>query len=288
MTQEAVRFEEGEFGTRATLLAPWSSSAHQEIMRVRPNELELNASKGWRGRDIEFIQDYEWLSSFVIIDMKIENISPVMSLKKLIILNIVTYCNTKLDFGVFNYLSHCALEWRSGAESLFDCSTLTDLFINRYKGKSSSPFGRLENLESLAILNSSITELQGLSELHRLRSLRIAGLRSLKSIEGIEGLFRLESFEMQTCRSVRSLSPLSGLTNLIEVNVSNNGELDSLAPLRGLPHLRTVLFYESTNIADGDLRAIFDHPTVSKVSFQNRRHYSQSVFEKGVWSWPAP
>jgi hypothetical protein len=274
MTREVVRFEEGEFGTRATLIAPWSSSAHQEIMRVRPNELELNTSKGWCGRDIEFIQSYGWLLSFIIIDMKIENISPLMSLRNLIKLDVLTYCNTKLDFTVFSDLRHCALEWRSGAESLFDCITLTDLFVNRYKGKSSSPFGRLLNLETLAILNSSIAELQGLCKLHHLRSLRIAGLRSLKSIEGIENLCRLESFEMQTCRSVKSLSPLSGLTNLIEVNVSNNGELDSLVPLRGLPHLSSVLFYESTNIADGDLRAIFEHPNISKVSFQNRRHYS--------------
>lgn len=274
MTRDDVRFEEGQFGTRAILLGPWSSSAHQEIMRARPSELELNSSKGWRGRDIEFVRRYEWLSSFIIIDMNIENISPIMSLRNLINLKVVTYCGTKLDFSVFNALEHCALEWRSGAESVFDCSSLTDLFVNRYKGKSSSPFGKLKKLESLAILNSSITELQGISELHHLRSLRIAGLRSLKSIEGIEGLFRLESLEMEVCRSVQSLSPLSGLTSLIEVNVSNNGKLDSLAPLGGLPHLRTVLFYESTNIADGDLRMIFDHPKVSNVSFQNRRHYS--------------
>jgi hypothetical protein len=274
MTHDAIRFEEGEFGTRGILTAPWSSDAHEEIMRVRPDELELNTSKGWFGSDLGFVKNYEWIRSFIIIDMKISDISPVMNLRNLTNLKIVTYCRTKLNFSLFPNLKKCALEWRSGAESLFDCVALTHLFVNRYKGKSSLPFGRLANLESLAILNSSITELHGLAELHHLRSLRLGGLRSLKSLDGIEGLCRLESFEMQTCRSVKSLSPLSGLTALVEVNVSDNGQLDSLAPLRRLPHLRTVLFYESTDVVDGDLRTIFENPAISKVSFQNRRHYS--------------
>lgn len=100
-----IKFEEGKFGTRAILASPWSESTHDQIMRFRPNELELNTSKGWFGSGIEFVSNYGWLKSIIIIDMKIDNISPVMKLVNLVNLDVVTYCKTKLDFSKFPNLS---------------------------------------------------------------------------------------------------------------------------------------------------------------------------------------
>lgn len=281
MMRDKIRLEKGELGTRATFTAPWSPDSHKEMMRIKPQELELNSSNGWFGRDIDFVKDYIWLKSFTIIDMKIDDISPIMLLKNLSTIKIVTYCNTKLDFNEFPFLQKCALEWRKGADSIFDCTGLVNLFLNRYKGKSSAPFANLTRLGTLGILNASITELHHLSKLHRLRSLRVGVLRSLKSLDGLQGLSRLESFTMTSCRSVTTLAPLYGLKSLVEINVSNNGELDSISPLAALPNLRTLLFYERTNIVDGDLRAIFANPAISKIAFQNRRHYSHMHEEFG-------
>lgn len=33
-----VRFEDGEFGARAVIIAPWSAALHEEILRRRPEE----------------------------------------------------------------------------------------------------------------------------------------------------------------------------------------------------------------------------------------------------------
>jgi hypothetical protein len=66
------------------------------------------------------------------------------------------------------------LEWRPKAASLFDCATLKKLFVNRYKGRDVSDFGRLVSLESLAILNAPIANLHGFKPLEELRSLRLA------------------------------------------------------------------------------------------------------------------
>jgi Leucine-rich repeat (LRR) protein len=281
MNHTPIKLETSGFGKRGILTTPWSPAAHEEIMRLKPDELELNTSKGWFGRDIEFIKDYEWLKSFTIIDMKIDNISPILSLSRLRELSIVTYCNTKMDFSCFPYLQKCGMEWRTGSESIFDCVGLTELFLNRYTGKSSAPFANLRKLEKLGILNASIAELRFLSSLQELRSLRLAVLRSLTSLEGLEHLSRLESFTLTSCRSVKSLAPLYGLTSLVDINVSNNGEIDTLAPLAALPNLQTLLFYERTNIVDGDLRAIFANPAITKIAFQNRRHYTHKHTDFG-------
>lgn len=281
MMKNPIRLEKSEFGTRAILTTCWSKSAHEEIIKIKPDELELNTSKGWWGRDISFLQDYQWLKSFIIIDMGIDDISPIHYLKKLQNIDIVTYCKTNIDFSYFDYLYSCGIEWRNGCDSIFECKNLTDLFLNRYKGKSSAPFGNLTRLKKLGILNASLSELYHFSNLNRLSSLRIGVLRSLKSLDGLEALSQLKSFTMTSCRSVTTLAPLYDLKSLIEINVSNNGELDTIKPLAALPNLRSLLFYEKTNIVDGDLQAIFENPVISKIAFQNRRHYSHKCEEFG-------
>jgi hypothetical protein len=42
------------------------------------------------------------------------------------------------------------------------------------------------------------------------------------------------------------------------------------------------LFYESTNIVDGDLSPLTRQKNLSSVSFQDRRHYSHKRLEFGV------
>jgi Domain of unknown function (DUF5076) len=120
--------------------------------------------------------------------------------------------------------------------------------------------------------------------------LRLGNLRLLRSLEGVENLLKLQRLEIQTCRAIRSLKSLSYLEGLEVLNISNDGELDSLTPLKELPNLHTVLFYESTNIVDGDLSPIFLNRNVSLVAFQNRRHYShkREDFATRVQEWSMP
>lgn len=274
MKANGVDFEDGEFGKRAVLTSPWSTKAHHEILRKKPEELELNTSKGWSGDQINFLADFDWLKSIIIIDLKIRDVGPIHALSNLLNLEVITYCKSGIHFSSFPSLQSCALEWRPKAQSIFDCATLRKLFLNRYSGKSSEPFGQLLGLEDLTILNSPVSEIHNLGGLRHLQSLRLGNLRLLPSLEGLERLHNLKYLEVQSCRSIRSLEPLSNLENLEILNISNNKELDSLSPLKGLPNLHTVLFYESTNIVDGDLNPIFLNKNVSLVAFQNRRHYS--------------
>jgi hypothetical protein len=127
-----IVFEKSEYGTRAILTAPITNAAKKAIFRARPEELELNTAKGWYGEDIEFVSSFPWLQSFLITHMRIDNIDPVHSLKNLINLKIMTYCNTAIEFSAFPKLKRCVLEWRPRARSLFDCRTLEHLFVNRY------------------------------------------------------------------------------------------------------------------------------------------------------------
>jgi hypothetical protein len=257
------------------LNSTWTDELAEYLAVNEVVELELNQAKGWKGEELSFLALLPNLLSFEIFDFNIREIEPIHRLHKLRRLGVTTYCSTKIDFSAFPELASCALEWRAKAASLFECTTLTELFINRYSGKDTALFGKLANLESLAILNAPLENLQGLRNLTKLRSLRLANLKRLASLEGIEGLTNLEDLEIHTCRAIGSISEVGSLLRLKKLNLNNDGDIESLKPLENLNGLETVVFYESTNIVDGDLSPLLRQPNLTRVSFQNRRHYSQ-------------
>jgi hypothetical protein len=274
MLQANVAFEDGVYGRRAVVKCPWSRGMVDHFRSNGVVELELNQGKGWRGTDISFLLELPNLVAFDIFDFSIGDISPIHSLHNLRQIGITTYCSTAIDFSAFPRLESCGLEWRRGAESLFDCATIIRLFVNRYKGKTVEPFSRLVKLEYLAILNAPVEDLSGLRSLVHLRALRLAGLRRLSSLRGIERLASLEELEIHTCRRIPSIEEVGNLPRLRQLYLNNDGDIESLKPLDRLSEVESVLFYESTNILDGDLCPLFRQKKLRQVSFQNRKHYS--------------
>jgi len=269
-----VALEDGVYGCRALIHGGWDRFMTGYLIGNGVVELVLNQATGWEGRDLSFLTELPGLELFEIFDFSIKDITPIHSLHRLRRLGITTYCSTEIDFSAFPRLRSCGLEWRPKATSLFDCTTLKELFVNGYSGKVFSPFAALFNLESLAILNSPIANLHQLGALRRLRSLRLANLKRLTSLAGIEGLATLEELEIHTCRAIRSIEEIGSLPGLRRLFLNNDGDIESLKPLEKLNGLEWVLFYESTNICDGDLSPLLYQKNLSRVSFRNRRHYS--------------
>lgn len=269
-----VTLQEGNYGRRAVLHSSWSDQLIDYLLSNEVVELELNQAKGWSGNELPFLGVMPGLKSFEILDLNIRDIAPIHKLHNLKRLGVTTYCSTTIDFSAFPDLESCGLEWRPKAASLFECSTLKELFVNRYDGRAIAPFAKLVNLESLAILNAPIDDLRGLSALTKLRSLRLANLKRLESLVGIEGLVNLEELEIHTCRRIHSIEEVGQLRRLRKLHLNNDGDIESLKPIANVEGLESILFYESTNIVDGDLSPVMNQKKLENVSFQNRRHYS--------------
>jgi hypothetical protein len=270
---DAVQFEDGEYGRRAVVRSAWSDNVAAYLLSSGIAELELNDGKGWQGGDLGFLTSFPHLKAFTIIDLKIASVMPIHFLHDLAALEVITYCKTEIKFSAFPQLEKCGLEWRPKAESLFGCSTLKNLFLNNYDGTHVDRFAGLTHLESLTILNAPVETLHGLRNLKRLRYLRLGNLKKLKSLAGIEGLINLEELEIHTCRAIDSIDAIGSLRRLKKLRLIDDGKIQSLKPLEKLDALEQVLFYESTNIVDGDLSPLMQKK-LSRISFQNRRHYS--------------
>lgn len=271
----SLKFSNGVFGVRAVIGSAWSAEVAEALSPHAIAEIELNQAKGWRGNDLSFLALFPDLKALDILDLSIRDVSAIHSLHKPRRLGVTTYCKTEIDFSAFPELESCGLDWGDRrAESLFDCRTLKKLFVNRYRGREFAPFARLVELESLAILNAPIQNLQGIGALGKLRSLRLAALRRLKSLAGMEELASLEELEIHTCRSIGAIDELGFLPRLKKLHLNNDGDIESMKPLDRIDGLQTVGFYESTNILDGDLSPLTRQRNLSRIAFQNRRHYS--------------
>jgi hypothetical protein len=277
-----IKFESGDYGERAVLRSPWSERISEQLRSRRCPELEINHAKGWVGQDVSFLSSLPWLQSLKIIDLKIKSVEPIHQLHELRALEVITYCETPIRFLAFPKLENCGLEWRPKSESLFDCATLKRLFLNRYTGGNLMAFLRLTDLESLAVLNAPLETLEGISSLQNLRILRLAGLKKLRSLDGLQFLSALDELEVHTCPRISSIDEVGALENLRKLYLNNDGKLDSLKPLNAIDRLESVLFYESTNIADGDLSPLMRQKNLVRVSFQNRRHYSHKREDFGL------
>jgi hypothetical protein len=63
------------------------------------------------------------------------------------------------------------------------------------------------------------------------------------------------------------------LTNLRVLCLNSCGSIDNLSFLKFFPRLIDFRFVD-TNILDGNLIPIIEHPTIRNVGFQNKRHYN--------------
>lgn len=266
--------EQGIYGPRVTATGPWMPAIAEYMRREGVRELYLNHARGWSDTTLDFLETVPGLVAFSILDFSIKDIAPIHRLRELRALEVSTYCNTPIDFRQFPKLERCLLYWRHGSDSLFDCGALRWLFLHRYGGASSEPFAQLAALQELSVANSELREVEHLATLTSLTFLGLYELKKLTSLHGIEALRGLQALEVNGCKAIGDIDALATLSHLRRLQLNDDGPIASLSPLRSATDLEEVLFYESTNVTDGDLAPLAELPRLQHISFQNRRHYS--------------
>lgn len=255
---------------------PWEQEITDYIVENKIDTLYLNYVKGWSGKDLDFLTDLKHLKEFKIISHEVINIEGLHILTELEYLSLaVGNAKTKLDFSAFNKLKNCYFEWLKGSDSIFGCSSLENLSLYGYNGKSFAEISKLKHLKRLSIThNRTIRELSGVAKLIKLESLRLRGMTKLESTEELSRLESLKTLWISTCKKIQNIDFIAELTKLTEVRLINLGKITSLEPLLQCRELEYLDFTDSTTITDGDLSILKRIPNLKKIYFINRRHYS--------------
>ncbi|MES1165654.1 MAG: hypothetical protein ABUR63_07855 [Verrucomicrobiota bacterium] len=280
--ERSFTIDAGDGGPRLVAHGSWSPAVAEAMRANRVTELELNYAKGWSGTDYSFLADLPALEALEITDWNAKDVSALNALNELRKLKVFTYCKTEIRFPELPRLEDCSLEWRPKASSMFQHRGIKKLFVNKCPERDLRRFSTMTQLASLSLASPKLESLEGAATLQQLTFLGVYVASRLTSLRGIEPLSRLRDLEVNDCRKVGSIEPLAGLGSLRHLQLCNDGRIDTLAPLAGLQELETFLFYESTDVADGDLTVLKRLPKLQHVVFMDRPHYSdrQSNFPR--------
>ncbi|PFE08904.1 hypothetical protein [Bacillus cereus] len=134
--------------------------------------------------------------------------------------------------------------------------------------------GMLKNLLYLELNWSNIHDFLGIEKMNKLKRLELHYCTKLQNDFGLSRLAdTLEYLYINKSKKFVPNEELFSLKNLRVLCLNSCGNLENLNSLNHFPNLIDFRFV-NTNVLDGDLSPILDHPTIRSVGFLNKRHYN--------------
>lgn len=146
-------------------------------------------------------------------------------------------------------------------------------------GSNFYPFEDFPNLLSVDLSFTNIIDFSVFESCTKLKRIELAYCRNLSSFKGISHLSdSLEFLMISNAKKLKLDDELLKLNNLRFLDLNAISSIDDLSFLKHFPKLESLRFFD-TNIIDGDLTPIVDHPTLTFVGSYNKRHYNKKLEE---------
>ncbi|EHQ27647.1 leucine-rich repeat domain-containing protein [Mucilaginibacter paludis] len=162
-------------------------------------------------------------------------------------------------------------------------SKIDDNFINveyvilwHLKHKESS-FDNLPSSNKLSYLELNWANLKDLQGVDKFRNLKRLELHYCTKLENDLGLSQLSgSLQYLHINQSKKFTFTDELLSLKELKVLCLNACGSIADLSFLKHFPNLIDFRfvDTNVIDGNLAPIIEHPTIRTVGFLNKRHYN--------------
>lgn len=147
-------------------------------------------------------------------------------------------------------------------------------FHFKHKGLAFESFPDMPHLKYLEMNWANIFDFGGIEKFKKLKRLELHYCIKLKSDKGLASVKdSLEFLHINQSKKFAATDELLQLKNLRVLCLNACGPVDNLKFLKDFPNLVDFRFVD-TNILDGDLKPILDHPTLRAVGFLNKRHYN--------------
>ncbi|MGE7649116.1 hypothetical protein ACQKM1_15190 [Peribacillus frigoritolerans] len=131
-----------------------------------------------------------------------------------------------------------------------------------------------ENLLYLELNRSNIQDFLWIEKMNKLKRIELHYCTNLQNDFGLSVLANtLEHLNINQSKKFVPNEELFSLKNLRVLCLNSCGSLENLNFLNQFPNLIDFRFVD-TNVLDGDLSPILDHPTIRSVGFLNKRHYN--------------
>ena len=182
--------------------------------------------------------------------------------------------NIHFNFDDFPKNIGVSCEWPEIEQ--MDLSEIEYLIIWHHKNsiKDLSNLPNIPKLKYLEINWSNSLSLEGLEKYNSLKRLEIHMCTKLESIEDISSLKNsLEYVHFNGCKKINNHEKIIACKKLDTLCFNKCGEIKSLDFILSLPNLKDFRFV-NTNILDGNLNPIIEHPKLKSIGMLNKRNYS--------------
>lgn len=181
---------------------------------IKLEELNIKISFFTRGKDkLSDISCFSNLIHLKKLNLQNWNITDIKPIKSLINLN-------ELDISKNHAIYYDDYSYKHN---------LTDIYELQF----------LINLEKLNLSHLSLTNIEPLKSLIKLKELDLSFNSKLKDISPLTGLINLEKLYLRKL-SLTNIYPLKGLIKLIELDSSENNNLSDISPLSSLINLKSL------------------------------------------------
>jgi protein phosphatase 1 regulatory subunit 7 len=159
---------------------------------------------------------------------------------------------------------------------------LQSLTLHKLKIKQSTEFQLLANLSDLSISQSSLSEINGLSELKKLKTVSLRYFSKLENIEPLVKCGQLTGVQFQNCKKVVDWNNLENLSNLEILILENCGLINSIKWLKKIP-IQKIYLIGDTNIQDGDMKWLLERQHIISLNFPVHKNYNLKPEE--LWAY---
>lgn len=270
-------------GTVAQIKGKWKDEYLTILNKKNVKHLFLNTALGWRCDNYDFLSCLDFLETLVVLEEGDISIKPVESLKHLRTLEINAPNHYNIDFSAFKCLESLSCSVENPIPSIFQCSSLKDLYLNEFKMEDKHQLSQLHNLESLTIGNSNISNIDFVQSMPNLKKFVILNNRKITDFSPISTIQKLNWLEL---RGVKNLHSIDFLENLKELNVLllECGAIESIHPIQNHQELKAIsLGNQKFSIDDGDLSPIETLNNLSMLFIPNKKSYNARV--NNLWNW---
>jgi hypothetical protein len=169
---------------------------------------------------------------------------------------------------------HCNYKDKLLSKNKFEDVAYAMTYYYRYKGLAFDLLPPSDRLLYLEMSLANIKDLGGIEKFKNLKRLELHHCIKLENDNSIGQLSdNLEFLHINLSKKFKFTDELLSLKKLKVLCLNACGQLDSLDFLNNFPNLIDFRFVD-TNVLDGNLKPILEHPTIRTVGFINKRHYN--------------
>ncbi len=255
---------------------PWSPEITKFLVRNGTRALYLNKGRGWDGNggDYSFLAELTHLTLVSMLIPPADDLSPVAKVTSLERLSIDCVTRCPIDFLALPSLKQVSLAWWRGAASILDHRGVESLSLYGAKPDDWRRLRPSAQIRKLSLRHGNVSDLEFLSGWPDLVQLELRPARALRRVGALASLPRLRWLTLDEAHHIEDLESLAACNALRALSLNDLGRIPTLSFLRQLKGLEVLGFWGSTWIDDGDLSFLEELPNLTRLGFQNRRHYS--------------